>query len=383
MTFDSSEETLSLAAELIACPTVAPADAGAQEIVARKLEDLGFQVVRLEVEGVKSLWAEYGTGPLFVFLGHTDVVPTGEEDRWTSPPFEPAVRDGFLYGRGAADMKGGVAAMVTAVGSFLAAKKEEFCFSIGVLLAGDEEADYPHGTTDILQLLKEKNKSVDYCIVGEPSSQRRLGDTVKVGRRGSLTGVLKVQGLEGHAAYAERACNAIALSIPSLLELSEIQWASCNDQSLMETFQLTNIQSGTGAANVIPGLLEAVFNLRFSEGIDPEEVKKRSEEVFKRHELDYQIEWILGAKPFVTKKGVLIDVVTETIEKELGIKPELSMSGGTSDGRYVAEIGAEVVEVGLSNESIHQVDECVNIADLTALSRLYQAILEKFAKRCV
>lgn len=375
---NNSHSVVSLSSELISCASVTPEDAGAQSILAARLERAGFEVTKLSVRGVQSLWARFGqTGPLLVFAGHTDVVPPGELSQWTSPPFEPVVREGKLFGRGVCDMKGNIAAFIVAIEEFLKGTKD-IPFSLGVLIAGDEEAEVNHGTTDILEWLHYHQQKIDYCVVAEPTSVEVVGDTIKIGRRGSLTGKLKLIGIQGHAAYPDRAKNPIMLSLKGLEELCTEEWDKGNAAFPPTRLQITNIKSGTGAANVIPGLMEVVFNLRFSTQLTPETIQKRCEAIFKKIPVPYQLEWILGAEPFLTEKGPFVELMKKAVKDEVGIVAELSTSGGTSDARFLAQHGAQVLELGLTNASMHQVNEWAQVEELMKLSRIFKRVLENF-----
>lgn len=368
-----------LSRELISCASVTPEDAGAQNILAQRLEKSGFEVTKLSVRGVQSLWARFGkVGPLLVFAGHTDVVPPGELSQWTSPPFEPVVRDDKLFGRGVCDMKGNIAAFIVAIEEFLKGSPQ-LPFSIGVLIAGDEEGEINHGTTDILEWLHYHQQKIDYCIVAEPTSVEVVGDTIKIGRRGSLTGKLKLIGIQGHAAYPDRAKNPIMLSLKGLEELCAEEWDKGSAEFPPTRLQITGIHAGTGAANVIPGLMEVLFNLRFSTQLIPETIQRRCEAIFKKIPVPYQIEWILGAEPFLTEKGPFVELMKKAVKDEVGIVAELSTSGGTSDARFVAQTGAQVLELGVTNASMHQVNEWVAVDELMKLSRIFKRLLDNFS----
>lgn len=368
--------TLELAQQLIQCPSVTPADEGCQDIMAARLSALGFQIETMQFEDVTNLWAVVGdSGPLFVFAGHTDVVPTGPEEQWQHPPFSAVVDDGFLCGRGAADMKGGLAAMVTSVEHLLA--KSKIQGRIGFLITSDEEGIAINGTQKVIEELNKRNISIDYCLVGEPSSSRQLGDTVKIGRRGSLSAKLSVKGLQGHVAYPQLARNPIHKAVPALTELSQISWDQGNASFPATSFQISNVHAGTGANNVIPEQIEVDFNLRFSTELDAESIKKRVIDVLDKNDLDYDIDWHLSGKPFLTDTGKLIDATVDSIEEITGITTEQSTAGGTSDGRFIAPTGAEVVELGPCNATIHQINERVTVAELDQLSLVYENILER------
>jgi succinyl-diaminopimelate desuccinylase len=368
-------ETLELAQQLIQRPSVTPLDEGCQELIAKRLTAIGFNVETLQFEDVTNLWATLGSsGPLFVFAGHTDVVPTGPENNWLYPPFSATVADGFLHGRGAADMKGSIAAMVTAVERFLAVS--ELNSRIGFLITSDEEGIAVNGTQKVIKELGDRNIKIDYCLVGEPSSSDQLGDTVKIGRRGSLGAKLVVTGTQGHVAYPQLAINPIHKILPVLRHLTDITWDEGNTSFPATSFQISNINAGTGATNVIPGRIEIVFNFRFSTELDAPTIKSRVTQLLDEAELDYQLSWSLSGNPFLTDTGKLVEAVSESIKKNCGYDTELSTAGGTSDGRFIAPTGAEVVELGPCNATIHQVDEKITVAELDKLSGVYQSVLQ-------
>ena len=368
-------ETLELAQQLIQRPSVTPLDEGCQELIAKRLTAIGFNVETLQFEDVTNLWATLGSsGPLFVFAGHTDVVPTGPENNWLYPPFSATVADGFLHGRGAADMKGSIAAMVTAVERFLAVS--ELNARIGFLITSDEEGIAVNGTQKVIKELGDRNIKIDYCLVGEPSSSEQLGDTVKIGRRGSLGAKLVVTGTQGHVAYPQLAINPIHKILPVLTHLTDITWDEGNTSFPATSFQISNINAGTGATNVIPGRIEIVFNFRFSTELDAPTIKSRVTQLLDEAELDYQLNWSLSGNPFLTDTGKLVEAVSESIKKNCGYDTELSTAGGTSDGRFIAPTGAEVVELGPCNATIHQVDEKITVAELDKLSGVYQSVLQ-------
>ena len=368
-------ETLALAQQLIQRPSVTPLDEGCQELIAKRLTAIGFNVETLQFEDVTNLWATLGSsGPLFVFAGHTDVVPTGPENNWLYPPFSATVADGFLHGRGAADMKGSIAAMVTAVERFLAVS--ELNARIGFLITSDEEGIAVNGTQKVIKELGDRNIKIDYCLVGEPSSSDQLGDTVKIGRRGSLGAKLVVTGTQGHVAYPQLAINPIHKILPVLRHLTDITWDEGNTSFPATSFQISNINAGTGATNVIPGRIEIVFNFRFSTELDAPTIKSRVTQLLDEAELDYQLNWSLSGNPFLTDTGKLVEAVSESIKKNCGYDTELSTAGGTSDGRFIAPTGAEVVELGPCNATIHQVDEKITVAELDKLSGVYQSVLQ-------
>ena len=369
--------TLELATELIRQPSVTPEDAGCQELLRTRLEALGFVCETMRFGDVTNLWAALGnSGPLFVFAGHTDVVPPGPRQEWHSDPFAPEVRDGKLYGRGAADMKSAVAAMVTAAEDFLAGNILKH--RLGYLITSDEEGPAVDGTVKVMDELQRRGERIDYCLVGEPSCVERLGDTVKIGRRGSINGLLTVKGLQGHVAYPQQSINPIHEALPALSRLIEEAWDQGNDSFPPTCLQISNIKAGTGADNVIPGALQARFNLRYSTEIDAGRIRQRVTQLLDKGGFDYDIRWHESGRPFLTESGVLGDLVADCIEQELGIVPERSTTGGTSDGRFIAPTGAQVVEFGPCNESIHRVNENVDLEELDALSRIYRRILESF-----
>jgi succinyl-diaminopimelate desuccinylase len=368
--------TLELAQQLIACASVTPEDAGCQNILIQQLSALGFTIERLVYENVTNFWARRGTeGPLFVFAGHTDVVPTGPVDQWTSPPFVPTLRDGFLYGRGVADMKGGVAAMITSCRDFIQAHPHHKG-SIGFLITGDEEGLSIHGTAKVIEHLNARNEKIDWCLIGEPTSDKQLGDTLKNGRRGTLSGCLKIFGKQGHVAYPHLADNPIHKAMPALSALTHALWDKGNEFFPATQFQISNIHAGTGAGNVIPGEIIVDFNFRYSPEVTAEQLKYEVDQILKKYHLNYQIEWSKPGLPFFTAPGELVDACCEAIREISGIEPTLSTSGGTSDGRFIAPTGAQVIELGLCNHTIHQINESVKVDDLETLSRIYCRILQ-------
>jgi succinyl-diaminopimelate desuccinylase len=366
-------ETLQLARQLIARPSVTPDDGGSIEMIADRLAGSGFDCVRLDRGSVRNLWARRGrSAPLVCLAGHVDVVPPGPLDRWRSDPFEPTERDGRLYGRGAADMKTSVAAMVVAAERVVAANRNH-AGSIALLLTSDEEGDAVDGTVAVVDWLRNRNETIDACIVGEPTSAARLGDTVKNGRRGSLNGVLRVRGVQGHIAYVLHGCNPIHTALPALAELTAVEWDRGNEYFPPTTFQLSNIQAGTGANNVTPGEMEVLFNFRFSPESTVELLEARVHEILDRHRVNYELAWTLSGSPFMTKAdGVLVDALTRAIYSITGVTPELSTSGGTSDGRFIATVAREVVEFGPRGEAVHGVDERVHLTDIEPLTAIYQ-----------
>ena len=370
------EDTLQLTRELISRASVTPDDQGCQELICERLQAAGFDCQHLRFEDVDNLWVTHGSGsPLFVFAGHTDVVPTGPESDWTSPPFIATDRDGNLFGRGSADMKTSIAASVTSAEQFVK-ENPDHPGTIGLLITSDEEGPSINGTVKVMQWLEEQSIKIDYCIVGEPSSVKQMGDTVKVGRRGSLNGYMTIHGKQGHVAYPHLADNPFHRALPALSELAEIEWDQGNEFFPPTSFQISNIFSGTGAENVIPGNVELKFNFRFSSELSEDDLKARATAVFEKHKLNYSIDWRLSGNPFLTQKGALVDAVTTACTEILGVTPELSTAGGTSDGRFIAPTGTEVIELGPCNASIHQIDEHVKLTDPVQLARAYQRILQ-------
>ena len=369
-------DTLKLANELIERPSITPDDAGCLDLISERLAAIGFVLERLPFGAVDNLWARHGSGtPLLVFAGHTDVVPPGPETAWDTPPFEAVVRDGMLHGRGAADMKGSVAAMVMACCHF-AQDFPEHGGTVALLLTSDEEGIAVDGTVRVVEELGTRGEQIDWCIVGEPSSEQTLGDTIKVGRRGSVTGHLTVRGIQGHVAYPERALNPIHALAPALKTLTETVWDEGNAHFPPTTFQVSNIQSGTGVDNVIPGELSCAFNFRHSTAVTEPELRQRTTEILDGAGLDYQLDWLPASLPFLTKEGGLVEAVSHAVKEATGTTPALSTSGGTSDGRFIAPTGAEVVELGPLNATIHRVNECVSVADLEALEVIYYKVVQ-------
>jgi len=374
-------ETLELCSELIRRASVTPRDAGCQQLMADRLSAVGFHCENLRFGEVDNLWAERGgNGPILVFAGHTDVVPTGPESNWQTPPFEPTVIDGVLYGRGAADMKASLAAMIVASERFVAAHPQH-PGRIGFLITSDEEGPAIDGTVRVVEWLQKRDQTIDWCLVGEPSREKLLGDTLKNGRRGSLGGLLTVRGIQGHIAYPQLANNPIHRAIPALDELVTQTWDTGNEFFPPTSFQISNINGGTGANNVIPGEVQVLFNFRFSTESTAETLQARVETILDRHGLDYSIDWNLSGLPFLTASGALVDATLASIEDCLGRQAKLSTAGGTSDGRFIAPMGAEVLELGPVNASIHKVDEAVLCADVDALATVYQGIIERLLLR--
>ena len=369
--------TLDLSRALIERPSVTPDDHGCQQLLAERLQAIGFRIEQLRFADVDNLWARRGDAtPLFVFAGHTDVVPPGPLDDWDSPPFEPVIRDGLLYGRGAADMKCSIAAMVTACERFVA-DHPDHAGSIAFLITSDEEGPSINGTVKVIEALQARGEQIDCCLVGEPSSKTHTGDTIKNGRRGSLNGILEIRGQQGHVAYPHLADNPIHKAAPALAELSSVEWDQGNEFFPPTTLQISNIRAGSGTENVIPGVLDILFNLRFSTESTAESIKSRVEDILTRHGLDYTLTWKLSGKPFLTAAGDLVDAARTAIQAVAGIDTELSTSGGTSDGRFIAPTGAQVLELGPVNATIHQINECVNVAELDTLSAIYEEILKQ------
>jgi succinyl-diaminopimelate desuccinylase len=368
--------TLLLAEELIALSSVTPDDKGCQRRLIELLAPLGFICETIESNGVTNLWARRGTAaPLFVFAGHTDVVPTGPVEQWDSHPFAPTRRDGKLYGRGAADMKTSIAAMVVACEEFVAAHPGH-AGSIAFLITSDEEGPATDGTVLVCEQLEERGVTLDYCLVGEPTSAHILGDMIKNGRRGSLSGKLVVKGVQGHIAYPQLARNPIHLAAPALAELAAEQWDEGNEYYLPTSWQMSNIHAGTGASNVIPGALTVDFNFRFSTASTAEGLEARVHAILDRHELDYDLTWTLSGLPFLTPRGTLSSAVCDAILDETGVQTELSTTGGTSDGRFIARICPQVIEFGPPNASIHKIDEHVELRFIDPLKNIYRRTLE-------
>jgi len=379
-------DVLALTMELVRRASVTPEDAGCQALVAGRLQAAGFAIEHMPFGPVKNLWATHGSGsPVLVFLGHTDVVPSGPLEQWSSAPFEPTVRDGFLYGRGAADMKGSVAAFVVALGEFVA-RHPDHHGTVAMLLTSDEEGDAIDGVRRVAEHFRATGQRIDYCLTGEPSSKEKLGDLLRVGRRGTLSGTLTVKGIQGHVAYPEKARNPIHQAMPALAELCARQW----DQGYPRigtpefppsSFQISNIHSGTGANNVIPGACEVVFNFRFNPGWQAAELEREVQATLDRHGLEYSISWHRGGEPFLTGEGPLRKVVREIMIERCGVTPDENTGGGTSDARFIAPLGAEVVEMGPVNASIHKVDERVSLDELQRLPAIYREIAEKLLTR--
>lgn len=368
--------TLDLTRELISRRSITPDDAGCQQLIVDRLSPLGFTFEHFHSNGVTNLWARRGlASPLLCFAGHTDVVPTGPLDKWHTDPFAPTERDGKLFGRGAADMKTGVAAFITAAEQFIKAHPDH-PGSIALLITSDEEGPATDGTVKVVEWLTERGERIDFTIVGEPSSTERFGDTIRNGRRGTLSGRLAVKGVQGHIAYPHLARNPIHLAAPALAELAATEWDRGNEYFPPTSFQISNINGGTGAFNIIPGTLEVYFNFRFATASTDASLRERTESILQRHGLDFELKWTLGGKPFLTKRGALVDALSSAIEAVSGVTPELSTAGGTSDGRFIAEICDQVAEFGPINATIHKIDEHVEIADIARLHEVFFRTLE-------
>ncbi len=369
--------TLELAKDLISRSSVTPADAGCQQLLAERLARLGFRAEHLRFGEVDNLWLRRGdSGPVFCFAGHTDVVPTGPESKWSHPPFSATVEDGMLHGRGAADMKGSIAAFVTACERFVEANPQHKG-AIAFLITSDEEGPAQDGTVRVIETLEARGEKIDWCLVGEPTSTAKLGDVVKNGRRGSLNGRLVVKGVQGHVAYPHLAKNPVHQAAAALAELAAIEWDRGNEFFPPTSFQISNVHAGTGATNIIPGELEVVFNFRFSTEQTEAGLRDKVEALLQRHGLDFELEWSLSGNPFLTEGGALLEATREAIQAVCGYSPEINTAGGTSDGRFIAPTGAQVLELGPLNATIHKVNECVSVADLDTLSAVYENILER------
>jgi len=368
--------TLDLTRAFIARPSVSPVDGGCQAIMIERLAAAGFSIERLPFGNVENFWAQRGhTAPVFCFAGHTDVVPPGPAEEWSTEPFVPVIRDGILYGRGAADMKSGLAAMLTAAEAFVAAYPGHRG-TLAFLITSDEEGPSVDGTRRVVEVLKSRQQPIDWCLVGEPSSEQRLGDTIKIGRRGSLSGRLTVHGIQGHVAYPQRADNPVHALAPALAELTARLWDQGNEHFQPTTFQVSNLSAGTGAPNVIPGELKARFNIRFSTEQTIESLQATVEEILRRHRVNHSLEWFISGYPFLTIPGELSGAAVRAVQEQFQITPTLSTGGGTSDGRFIAPMGAQVIELGVINATIHKVNECVRVEDIDALHRIYFRTLE-------
>ena len=370
-------QALDLTRDLLARRSITPADEGCQQLIAARLADVGFLIESLPFGNVTNLWARRGrSSPVFCFAGHTDVVPSGPLEEWQSDPFVPEVHDGILYGRGAADMKSGLAAMVTATEEFVATCPTH-SGSLAFLITSDEEGPSVDGTRRVVEVLQARGEHIDWCVVGEPSSEVSIGDTIKVGRRGSLSGRLTVHGVQGHVAYPQLAENPVHTLAPALAELVSRTWDEGTEHFQPTSFQVSNLNAGTGAPNVIPGELKARFNLRYSPVQTLSKLKATVEDILQRHGVRYTLEWYDSGKPFYTAPGVLSDAVAAAVAEVTGVHPKLSTGGGTSDGRFIAPVGAQVVELGVVNASIHKVNECVRVTDIDALQRMYCNLLRR------
>lgn len=366
---------LALTEELIRRPSVTPLDEGCQQLMADRLAALGFDIESMFFEDTLNLWARRGQGkPLFCFAGHTDVVPTGPLEQWHSPPFEPQIRDGLLYGRGTADMKGSLAAMIVATERFLA-KNPVLTGDIAFLITSDEEGPFINGTKRVIETLEARQEKISWCLVGEPSSTQQVGDVIKNGRRGSLTGYLKIKGVQGHVAYPHLVDNPIHKAAPALAALSTEVWDHGNAFFPATSFQISNIHAGTGATNVVPGELSLTFNFRYSTEVTAEQLQQRVLAILNQHQLQYDIEWVLNGLPFLTDRGLLVEAAVKAVRQVQGFETSLETTGGTSDGRFIAPTGAQVVELGPCNGTIHKINEHVRVADLELLTDMYEAIL--------
>ncbi|MFM1978670.1 MAG: N-succinyl-diaminopimelate deacylase [Pseudomonadota bacterium] len=369
-------KTLDLAKDLISRQSNTPLDAGCQELMISRLEPLGFKIERMRFDDVDNFYARKGTsGPLLVFAGHTDVVPTGPVDQWHTPPFEPTIKDGMLYGRGAADMKTSCAAFITAIEDFVA-KHPNHPGSIGLLITSDEEGIAINGTVKVVEALKARNEFFDYCIVGEPTSNKVVGDMIKNGRRGSLSGKLIVKGVQGHIAYPHLVKNPIHMVAPAIKDMVDTVWDEGNEYFPPTSWQISNMNGGTGATNVVPGEVAILFNFRFSTASTEQNLKERVYTILDKHALEYDLEWEYSP-PYITPKGNLVAAISEAIQESYGVNPELSTTGGTSDGRFIADICKQVIEFGPLNATIHKLNECVAVADIEPLKDTYRITLEK------
>ena len=370
-------DTLAFTEDLIARASVTPEDAGCQEAIIGRLAPLGFEATRLRFEDVDNLWISHGSGkPIFCFAGHTDVVPAGPLDKWTSDPFQAVIRKGYLYGRGAADMKSGIAAMTLATEAFVKSYPEH-PGTLALLITSDEEGRSINGTRRVINYLNEEKIKIDWCVVGEPSSDKRLGDVIRIGRRGSLNARLTINGIQGHVAYPDLADNPVHRVSPFLSDITRLKWDQGNEAFPPTTFQVSNMHAGTGAENVIPGKVELLFNFRFSTETTVARITQTVTGLLEKYALDYEINWTLSGLPFLTQSGRLVAAAQHAIQEECNIKTECSTGGGTSDGRFIAPTGAEVIELGVVNASIHKINECVRVAELDTLQKLYQRIVEQ------
>jgi len=369
--------TLELAKNLITRKSNTPDDAGCQDLLISLLEPLGFKCEKIKSGNVENLYARKGTeAPFFVFAGHTDVVPSGPVDQWISPPFEPAIKDDKLYGRGAADMKTSIAAFIVSIEEFLKETKN-FKGSIGLIITSDEEGVAVDGTVKVVELLKERNERIDFCLVGEPTSHIKFGDMIKNGRRGSLSAKLTVKGIQGHIAYPHLVKNPIHMVAPAITDLVNMSWDEGNEYFPKTSWQISNIKGGTGATNVVPGEVDILFNFRYSTASTAENLKERAHAILDKHKLDYVIDWEYSGNPYLTKKGKLVEILSEAIHETVSITPELSTTGGTSDGRFIANISDQVVEFGPLNATIHKINECIDVKDIEPLKNIYKLTLHK------
>ncbi len=368
-------DTLTLLQDLIRCESVTPIDAGCQDLIAARLQPLGFNVERLDFADTQNIWLRKGEQrPLLTFLGHTDVVPPGPLDRWNSPPFEPTIRDNQLYGRGAADMKGGIACFITALERFLK-RYPDHKGSIAIMLTSDEEGIATHGVVKVIDVLEQRNEKIDWCLVGEPSSDKTIGDVIRVGRRGSLCAQLTIHGIQGHVAYPELANNPIHSFAPALKELTEEVWDQGNAFFPPTSLQVSNINAGTGAENIIPGQVDVLFNLRFCTELNEDIIKQRTTAILDKHNLNYDLKWRLSGNPFLTPVGELINAAHAAIKQITGLDTLDDTGGGTSDGRFIAPTGAQVIELGALNETIHKINERIGLEDIETLSAIYEQML--------
>lgn len=375
------DQTLELTTALINRPSVTPEDGGCQQLIAERLAPLGFKAQHLRFDDVDNLWITHGEGaPLFCFAGHTDVVPTGPLAKWDSDPFQAEIRDGYLYGRGAADMKGGVAAMVLAAEEFVS-QNADHPGTIALMITSDEEGPSINGTRKVMEYLNEHDIRIDWCVLGEPSSDKQLGDVIRTGRRGSLNGRLVIKGIQGHVAYPDIAENPVHTAAPFLAEIANIEWDQGNDSFPPTTFQISNINAGTGAENVIPGEVHIVFNFRFCTEQTEDSLKQRVVALLEKHKLNYDIDWKLSGQPFLTTSGKLVSASQQAIREICDIDTICSTGGGTSDGRFIAPTGAEVIELGVVNDTIHKINECVKVEDLAKLRRIYVTILNQLLSK--
>ncbi|MCH7538475.1 MAG: succinyl-diaminopimelate desuccinylase [Proteobacteria bacterium] len=376
MSTGTAQPEVELLCDLISRPSITPDDAGCQQLLIERLSALGFECETLIFGTVTNLWARRGkASPVLCFAGHTDVVPPGDEAKWSSAPFTPTLNDGYLYGRGSADMKSGLAAMVVAIEQFLAANPDP-AGSLAMLITSDEEGRAREGTLKVVETLAARDEHIDWCVLGEPSSQETLGDVVRIGRRGSLSGILTVNGIQGHVAYPQTTDNPIRRFAPILAQLHEIEWDEGNEHFPPTSFQVVDVHSGAGATNVTPAQLTARFNLRYSTEWSYDTLQERVQRIFDEHDIDYELQWHLSGEPFLTQPGKLIDAVSQAVTELSGSAPELSTGGGTSDGRFISPAGAEVVELGPVNASIHKIDERVRVDDVIKLTAMYRRIME-------